>query len=46
MLERLTRNLNNEKEHVVRLRILKQALNHSVVVQQCIEQLNSVKKVG
>ena len=45
-LEKLACSLNDKKECVVHIQTFKQAPNYRLVVQQCREQLKSVKILG
>ena len=45
-VEELVANLHDKDEYVKNIRTLKQVLNHGLVLKNCIELLNSIKKPG
>ena len=44
--EKFVANLHDKKEYVIHIRNLKQALNHGLVLNKCIETLNLINNIG
>ena len=44
--EKLVTNLHNKTEYVIRLRHLKQVLNHGLILSKFMQWLNSIKNIG
>ena len=45
-VEELIANLHDKEKYVIRIRNLKQASNHELVLKKSIESLNLIKKLG
>ena len=44
--EKFVANLHDKKEYVIHIWNLKQALNHGLVLNKCIETLNLINNIG